>query len=64
MNGPISVIQSFSAADVCVTNTSNAIAGGLFGKYDSAKLVLSNCYTTGSVKRLEPQSSLDIILVS
>lgn len=50
MNGPISVIQSFSAADVCVTNTSNAIAGGLFGKYDSAKLVLSNCYTTGSVK--------------
>ena len=50
MNGPISVIQSFSAADVCATNTSNAIAGGLFGKYDSAKLVLSNCYTTGSVK--------------
>ena len=50
MDGPISVIQSFSAADVCGTNTYNAIAGGLFGKYDSAKLVLSNCYTTGSVK--------------
>ena len=50
MDGPISVIQSFSAADACGTNTYNAIAGGLFGKYDSAKLVLSNCYTTGSVK--------------
>lgn len=49
MYGPISVIQSFSAADVC-GKTYNAIAGGLFGKYDSAKLVLSNCYTTGSVK--------------
>lgn len=41
MDGPISVIQSFSAADACGTNTYNAIAGGLFGKYDSAKLVLS-----------------------
>ena len=50
MDGPISVIQSFSVADACGTNTYNAIAGGLFGKYDSAKLVLSNCYTTGSVK--------------
>ena len=50
MDGPISVIQSFSAADACGTNTYNAIAGGLFGKYDSAKLVLSNGYTTGSVK--------------
>ena len=49
MYGPISVIRSFSAADVC-GKTYNAIAGGLFGKYDSAKLVLSNCYTTGSVK--------------
>ena len=50
MDGPISVIRSFSAADVCGVNPYNAIAGGLFGKYDSAKLVLSNCYTTGSVK--------------
>ena len=50
MDGPISVIRSFSAADVCGMNPYNAIAGGLFGKYDSAKLVLSNCYTTGSVK--------------
>lgn len=50
MYGPISVIRSFSAADVCGMNPYNAIAGGLFGKYDSAKLVLSNCYTTGSVK--------------
>ena len=49
MDGPISVIRSFSAADVC-GKTYDAIAGGLFGKYDSAKLVLSNCYTTGSVK--------------
>lgn len=49
MYGPISVIRSFSAADVC-GKTYNAIAGGLFGKYDSAKLVLSNCYATGSVK--------------
>ena len=49
MYGPISVIRSFSAADVC-GKTYNAIAGGLFGKYDSAKLVLSNCYTTGSVE--------------
>ena len=49
MYGPISVIRSFSAADVC-GKTYNAIAGGLFGKYDSAKLFLSNCYTTGSVK--------------
>lgn len=49
MYGPISVIRSFSAADVC-GKTYNAIAGGLFGKYDSAKLVFSNCYTTGSVK--------------
>lgn len=50
MDGPISVIRSFSAADVCGMNPYNAIAGGLFGKYDFAKLVLSNCYTTGSVK--------------
>lgn len=49
MDGPISVIRSFSAADVC-GKTYDVIAGGLFGKYDSAKLVLSNCYTTGSVK--------------
>ena len=51
--GALRVDKSFSAADVYGTRTNSSIVGGLFGAYDknnSTGLVLSNCYTTGSVK--------------